>query len=152
MTGEQSTTDSDGTDECECRRCGGIGMVTVELGRMAGSVKCPVCNGDGTMSLATDGGSETGEADENGPCEYCGTVHHTTDEHEMVEVEAPAYFVDMPAGMPDLLLDDFDAAYQNATGDHIENHTDFEHDEHPDESRIHLVDSDGVMEVPVVDL
>lgn len=91
-------------------------------------------------------------------CEECDTVHESTgwceDEEcngrvrEYLPMVGPAWFVDMPSGMPDLLFaeDEFEAAFQNATGIKTED----AHDEHEEEWRIRLMDWEGSMDVPVV--
>lgn len=70
---------------------------------------------------------------------------------ETVEMEAPAYLVDMSgSGMPDILFpeDEYDGAHQYATGMKIDE-ADGEHEE---ESRISIVDFDGTREVPIADV
>lgn len=81
--------------------------------------------------------------DSTGYCSKCGELVR-----EYLPMVGPAWFVEMPSGMPDLLFaeDQFEAAFQNATG--IK--TDDAADEHEEEWRIRLMDWDGSMDVPVV--
>lgn len=81
--------------------------------------------------------------DSTGRCEECGDIVR-----EYRPMVGPAWFVEMPRGMPDLLYpeDEFEGAFQNATGIKTEDAG----DEHEEEWRIHLMDWDGQMDVPVV--
>lgn len=71
-------------------------------------------------------------------------------DHETVEVEGPAYYVNMPGEMPDFCYpgDEYPQAFESATGVRIED----VNGEHEDESRISIIDFSGTAEVPIVDV
>lgn len=69
--------------------------------------------------------------------------------HKLIEMDAPVYEVHVPGiGLLWFPVDEYDGAFQNATGQTIEQAG----GEHPDESEIRIVDFDGPAEVPVADV
>lgn len=71
-------------------------------------------------------------------------------EPEMGTLEGPIYYVEMGGGLPDLMFshDEYWRAYEHATGEKLEDGS----DGHRFESRIHLWDITGTVEVPIYDV
>jgi len=69
---------------------------------------------------------------------------------ETAPMEAPLYYVELPPTMPDLVFpaDEYELAYQHATGETSESGG----DDLEDENRISVIDFDGEIEVPIADV
>lgn len=90
-------------------------------------------------------------------CQDCGEVHDSTGicgecagrVREYAPMDAPVYEVPVPGVGPIWFpADEYDGAYQYATGEQIEEGG----DDAEGESDIQLVDFDGPVEVPVADV